>query len=731
MPSKRTRILLPMPGLKPLDYAIPDVLQDACVPGAIVQVPLGARQMIGVVWGDEGGSDPSVSDRPISDHKLKALLEVIDVPPITKALRQFIVWVADYYLSSPGAVLRMALSAREAFEPDATRRVWRLSGSVPTKLTPKRQAALTALVGACGTLRELAVIAGVSEAVMRALAASGALQEEQAMIPQPQPAQPDPAFHAPVLSAEQAAAATALREAVTAQRFAPTLLEGVTGSGKTEVYFEAVAQALVEGGQILVLVPEIAMTRQWLARFEARFGCLPAEWHSDLTASQRRRIWRNVAAGGASVVVGARSALFLPFANLRLIVVDEEHETSFKQEEGVTYNARDMAVVRARLEACPVVLTSATPALESRVNASRGRYKHLVLPARFGGAQLPAVQVVDMRQTPPQRGRWLCEPLSQAVAQTLARSEQALLFLNRRGYAPLTLCRKCGERMTCPTCSSWLVEHRRTNRLHCHHCGFACPIPKACPSCQEPDALVACGPGVERVAEEAAAQFPDAHVAVVTSDTITSPFKAQQLVEDVEAGRINILVGTQLIAKGYHFPDLTLVGVVDADLGLSGGDLRAAERTFQQMTQVAGRAGRAGKAGHVILQTYQPEAPVLQALAEGDGEGFYQAESVARERHGMPPFGRLAALIISGADQKAVAQTSQMLAQTAPHLPGLMILGPAPAPLALLRGRHRMRLLLKADRAVSIQAVLRQWLGGSSWPSGVRVAVDIDPYSFL
>jgi primosomal protein N' (replication factor Y) len=454
-------------------------------------------------------------------------------------------------------------------------------------------------------------------------------------------------------------------------------------------------------------------------------------WHSNLRQSQRRRAWRAIATGGAKVVVGARSALFLPYPKLGLIVVDEAHEASFKQEDGVQYHARDVAVMRAKLEDIPVVLASATHAIESRHKAEIGTYRALHLPDRYGGARMPDMGALDMLQDPPPRGRWLAPSLVRALEENLEAGEQSLLFLNRRGYAPLTLCRHCGYRFQCPNCTAWMVEHRFTRRLACHHCGHVMPAPHACPECKEEDSLVACGPGVERIADEVAALFPTARTAIVTSDTIWSPAKAAEFVARMEAGEIDIVIGTQLVTKGYHFPNLTLVGVVDADLGLAGGDLRAAERSFQQIRQVSGRAGRGEKHGRVLVQTHDPSARVIQALVGGDAKGFYDAETDARREAAMPPFGRLAAIIVSSEDQAEATETARRIGRAAPRHDNMAVFGPAPAPLAMLRGRHRLRLLVHANRVVPIQDIIREWLGALQWPRGVRVSVDVDPYSFL
>ena len=542
---------------------------------------------------------------------------------------------------------------------------------------------------------------------------------------------PDPEHPGQSLSPDQEAAAAALRQAVAARNFSVTLLDGVTGSGKTEVYLEAAAECLRQGRQVLVLLPEIALSSQWLERFERRFGVAPAVWHSDLTSRIRRVTWRAVAEGAAPVVVGARSALFLPFPDPGLVVVDEEHETAFKQEEGVVYHARDMAVVRARFCSATAVLVSATPSLETLANVEAGRYRRLTLPTRHGGAVLPAVAAIDLRATPPERGHFLAPPLIQAVRDTLERGEQAMLFLNRRGYAPLTLCRHCGHRMQCPNCTAWLVEHRTRRTLQCHHCGHTVPIPEECPACHAAHSLTPVGPGVERITEEATALFPEARRLIMASDTMTGPRAAAEAAHAITVREVDLIIGTQIVAKGWHFPHLTLVGVVDADLGLAGGDLRAAERTVQLLHQVAGRAGRAEAPGRVLLQTFSPEHPVMQALVEGDLAAFMTREATQRRPGHWPPYGRLAALIVSADAAPAVDALARDLGRAAPHGPGIEVLGPAPAPLSILRGRHRRRLLLKTRRDVAVQPILRDWLAKVPVPRGTRVEVDVDPVSFL
>ena len=721
--GNRVRVVLLTQVIGPLDYRLPAAMMAEA--GSIVVVPLGPRKLLGVAW-----DDGAFGDEAIEEHRLRNVLELVDIPPIALGLRRLVDWVADYYLASHASVLRMVVSPSAALTAAGTITEYRPSGFEPARMTPQRAVALDALVDAQGLVRELAAMAGVSDAVIRGLIKVGALEPVQVAIDAPFPA-PDPQHHLPVLSEAQETAAEAMRSAVRSAAFEPIVLDGVTGSGKTETYFEAVAEALKFGRQVLVLLPEISLTQPFLKRFAARFGVEPATWHSGMKQSQRRRVWRGVAEGRVQVVAGARSALFLPFANPGLIVVDEAHEVSFKQEDGVRYHARDVAVMRGKFESFPVVLASATPALESRHMVAIGRYKGLEIPSRFGVAKLPKIEAIDLTIDQPERQNWIAPPLLKAIEERLERGEQSLLFLNRRGYAPLTLCRHCGHRFQCPNCTAWMVEHRLVRRLACHHCGHVMPPPDTCPECNAEDALVPCGPGVERISEEVQKFFPDARTFVATSDTLWSPDKAAEFVAMVEANAIDIIIGTQLVTKGYHFPNLTLVGVIDADLGLEGGDLRAAERTFQQIAQAAGRAGRAEKPGHVFIQTRNPKHPVIAALVAGDRDAFYDAEIAQRQSAGAPPFGRYAAIIISSEDEREAIEAARAVGASAPKAEGMYVYGPAPAPLSMLRGRHRQRLLVHAQRSVELQNIMREWLGGLNFPRGVRVGVDVDPYSFL
>ena len=714
-------VLLPLPLASAYDYRVPDGVTVAL--GDFVAVPLGPRQVNGVVW--------AVSTGEVAAGSLRDIIRTLDVPRMPLAQREFLAWVSDYTLASLGSVLKLAMSVPAALVPLKPQTGYALGSEIPSRMTPARSRVLDeAGAHPPRTAVELARAAGVTPSVVKGLAELGALVSVQ-MVCSAWVDQPDPRTQGPTLSPSQTKVAETLIGAVQASEFSVTLLDGVTGSGKTEVYLDAVAQTLRQGMQALVLVPEISLTFQWLERFQRRFGALPGEWHSDLTASKRRATWRAVSENNIQVVVGARSALFLPYPNLGLIVVDEEHDGSYKQEDGVIYNARDMAVVRARAGSFPVILVSATPSLETMVNTQSGRYDRVHLVDRHGEAEMPLMETVDMRADPPPRGHWLSPIVTDAIKVELDAGSQAMVFLNRRGYAPLTLCRTCGHRMECPNCSAWLVEHRHTGQLECHHCGHRVRQPESCPECGALDSLAACGPGVERVAEEIATLFPEARTAVMASDTVTGPAAAAEMVQAMANHEFDILIGTQIIAKGHHFPLLTVVAVVDADLGLSGGDLRATERTYQLLSQVAGRAGRAERPGRAFLQTYHPDHPVMAALISGDRDAFLERESEAREAQFLPPFGRLVALVISGPDAGAVERFSRSVARAAPAQKNVRILGPAPAPLSMLRGRHRYRLLLQASRSVNVQGYMRQWLSGIKTPSGLRLQVDVDPYSFL
>ncbi|MEM1273108.1 MAG: primosomal protein N' [Pseudomonadota bacterium] len=717
-------VLTPEPLDRVLDYRAP--VGGAWL-GAFVEVPLGPRRVIGVVWGaGRGDWDPA---------KVRSALRVLDVAPMRAELREFLSRAGAYTLTPLSAMLRLATRAPGLGNPPSMRKIYRLGTSEPDRMTDARARVLAVLRdygGAGFTAKELADQAGVGTSVVKGLVKHGAILELDTPRDVPYPPL-DPSLPGKPLTSAQTEAAQALKGGVAAGQFATTLLKGVTGSGKTEVYLEAVAACLAAGRQALVLMPEIALTSAFLSRVQARFGAYPAEWHSGVTMTERRRCWRMVAEGGASLVVGARSALFLPFRDLGLIVVDEEHDTSYKQEDGALYNARDMAVLRGSISAAQIVLASATPSLETWANAEAGKYNRLDLPTRFGAAELPQMRVIDMRAEALSRTAWISPTLRRAVEDRLDRQEQSLLFLNRRGYAPVTLCRACGEQIGCRHCDARMVEHRFQKRLMCHQCGETAPVPEACPSCGTVGKLAAVGPGVERLAEEAATAFPKARLAVLSSDLFGSARALKARIEEIARGEADIIIGTQLVAKGHNFPQLTLVGAIDADLGLQGSDLRAAERTFQLMRQVSGRAGRAEAPGAAYLQTFQPDHRVIRAILSGDEEAFWSAEAAEREAIGMPPYGRLAGVVISGPQPAPAFELGTQLARRDGALVqiGAQVFGPAPAPIARIRGRHRVRLLVKAPKGAPLQAALSAWLDGIKPSSGLRLSVDIDPQSFL
>lgn len=703
----------------------------ACAPGLdlgdFVEVPLGPRRVLGVVWGKgEGRFEAS---------KLRDVLRRLDVAPMRPVMRDFLARAADYTLTPLTQMLRLATRAPGLGSPPGARPVLRPSGTLPDRMTDARARVMAAFaeIGDLGLAPgEAAQRAGVSAAVVKGLEAQGVLIRQSA--PRDAPvALLDPGVLARTLSPDQAAAAHRLRAMVRARVYATALLKGVTGSGKTEVYLEAVAEALAAGHQALVMLPEIALSVEFLDRVEARFGARPVEWHSGITQAARRRAWAAAASGEAQLVVGARSALFLPYADLGLVVVDEEHDGSYKQEEGALYHARDMAVLRAALEGAAVVLASATPALETWVNAQAGKYARIDLPERFGMAEMPEMAAIDLRIDEPEAGRWISGPLEAAITQRLEAGEQSLVFLNRRGFAPLTLCRACGTQVGCDHCDARMVEHRFRGRLMCHQCGATKPVPRACPTCKVEGRMAALGPGIERIAEEAAALWPEARIAILSSDLTASAQALKARIDEIAAGGADIVIGTQLVSKGHNFPHLTLVGVIDADLGLQGGDLRASEKTFQLIRQVAGRAGRAERPGLALIQTHQPEHPTIRAILSGDDEGFWRAEAEARRRAGVPPFGRLAGVVVTGPDEMRTWDVARALARGAEplHAIGAEVFGPAPAPVARIRGRHRVRLLVKAAKAAPLQGALRAWAAGISVPANVRVSIDIDPQTFF
>ncbi len=718
-------VLLPLPFNEPFDYKA----DDTVLLGSLVKVSFGKETLVGAVWQVNKQST-------LDDKKIKKIIEVMPYPPLKDTMRKFVEFVASYNMALKGLVLKMVLSVKQVFDDPKMLKLYELSGKTLSeaglKNSDARWRVMDFLKFAPFNRQEIAAGAGVGQSVIKTLIEAGVLKE--VLVEKKKEYQkPICGFQKVELTDEQKAAACELCAKV-GNGFDVTLLKGVTGSGKTEVYFEAVEKAFAIGKQVLILVPEIGLTAQWLRRFEKRFGVKPAEWHSALSPKERIDTWKAVAQGEARIIIGARSALFLPYPNLGLIVADESHDASYKQEDVVNYQGRDMAVVRAKLEQIPLILSTATPDLETICNADEGKYNQVCLKSRFANAAMPDIKIIDLKKDKPVKGSWGVSWLSPTLCEKLKanyeKGEQSVLFLNRRGYAPLLICRDCGHRIQCPNCTAWLTEHKKAGKLVCHHCGYMTDIPDKCPECGSETGLTACGPGVERIAEEVKYRLPLARTRVLSSDFVTNFKEVHQVIKEMEDGKIDILIGTQILAKGHHFPDLTLVGIVDADLGLMGSDLRAAERTYQLLSQVAGRAGRGQKKGEVYLQTLYPDNAVLNALVSGNSEEFYRLEKESRKILKMPPFGKLAAVIVSGAKKDEVEKVAIWLGQTAFNDDKISTLGPAPAPIFVLRNKYRYRLLVKTDKDVKIQNVVASWLKRVKIPSTVRVEIDIDPYSF-
>ena len=706
-----------------LDYKAP---KEGVKLGSFVEVPLGPRKVIGVVW-CEGKGD-------FDKNKIRTISNRLDVPEMQPKMMEFLSRAGQYTLTPMNGMLKLATRAPGLANPPSMKTVYIKGDAEADRMTPARERVLNTLRDTTDmqfTAKELTESAKVSISVIKGLVLQGAVLELESPRDLPY-AQLDPFSPSQKLTFDQKAAGEILRKNIRLNEYNTTLLRGVTGSGKTEVYLEAVSECLSLGKQALILIPEIALTVEFLDRLKKRFGEKPAQWHSGVTMTEKRRCWRMVAEAKAQVVVGARSSLYLPFKNLGLIVVDEEHDISYKQEDGVLYSARDMAVMRASIEQASVVLASATPSLETWANADIGKYNRVDLTERFGDARIPEILAIDMRDQPMERNSWISPHLKNEVELRLERGEQSLLFLNRRGYAPITVCRKCGDQVGCEQCDARMVEHRFHGYLMCHQCGDTKEMPNVCPSCSEVDCLTAVGPGVERLAEEAQEKFPNSKISVLSSDMLISAQALKRRIKEIALGDADIIIGTQLVAKGHNFPLLTLVGVIDSDLALMGGDLRAAERTFQLMRQVAGRAGRADKKGIAFLQTHQPEHSVIKAILKGDEEEFWESEAQQRRLNNMPPFGRLAGIILKGPNLNDVFNLANDMVKNA-HILNLInaqIYGPAPAPIARVRGNHRVRILVKASKETMLQNSLMKWKNSFKIPKDVQVTIDIDPQSF-
>lgn len=727
------KVLLPNVINNGYDYR----LTESADIGDYVRVTVMMRQYVGVIVG--------VGDSNLEKSKIKPIIEKCKIPPMSRTDIDWIYKMSSWTLMAPGAVLRLVINVPDAFDAPKYEQLYTFNFAHESKITENQQRVMDAFQSNDNdamSANDIMNIAHVSNAVIKTMIRNNVLvasdvrdKNEKDFVYE---------YHDAgniTLNAEQRDAATELANALGKNEFSVYLLDGITGSGKTQVYFDAALRAYNAGKSVLLMMPEIALTAQFMDRFSQRFGNPPVVWHSNLTAARRRNIWRGVARGDIRMVVGTRSALFLPWQNLGLIVVDEEHDTSYKQEDMGNYHARDMAILRAKIAGFPIVLASATPAIETLHNVALGKYKRIRLNSRFGGAQLPTISTIDMRANRPEpykivagedaeeRPGNLSPELCEKIAETLNNHNQVMLFINRRGFAPIVQCKGCGWVSECPDCSMSMNYHKHLNKLVCHMCGKMSPMPAKCPKCG--NAVSMRGAGLEKIEEEISVKFPSARTALVSSDTIMSRESLERLVKKMEAGEIDIIIGTQILAKGHHFPNLTLVGVVDADMGLFGTDFRAGEHTFQQLFQVAGRAGRGSQPGHVLLQTYQPEHPVIRAICAGNRDEFMGGDMESRRAAKMPPFGQLIAVIVESTNEATLKKYCEQLSNAAPQLNGGKIMGPIPAQIYQIRNWYRMRFLTSGDARANLQPIVRNWIDRVKQPTNVRIKIDVNPQNFM
>lgn len=715
-------VLLPNPQNSGYDYRLPFTAKL----GDYISVPMRNSEQIGLIVGPGSATDLDAS-------KIRNAFKLFDIPGMSDLDIKWLYKMSEYTMLKPGAILKLILNVPDAFLPKKMETLYSWSGNVD-RMTEQRIAVSDAfLANPNESLSETDIknISGVSTSVVRGLIQSGALIPTGSNVIEtftPHEYKTDGGHK---LNDEQLSASSSVN---INHGFLVHLLDGVTGSGKTQVYFDIVARAYASGKSVLIMMPEIALTAQFMNRFTERFGSAPIVWHSNLSSASRRNIWQNVSNGKIKMVIGTRSALFLPWQNLGLIIVDEEHDTSYKQEDMGSYHARDMAILRAHINSFPVVLASATPSAETIHKVQIGAYSVSHLHSRFGGATMPKIELIDLRQNSPapinNQRTWLTEPLVLAMEQTLAKRQQSMLFINRRGYAPITVCQKCGHNINCPDCSIGMVYHQKTGKLQCHYCGNSAPVPTKCPNCGTENLMTHTGVGIERIRDEVIARFPFARVAILSSDLIVSPQSLERIISEIENHEIDIIIGTQILAKGHHFPNLTLVGVIDADMGLFGTDFRSHEKTFQQLYQVSGRSGRAEHPGRVLIQTYQPEHPVLIAIANNDRDGLMKNDLKNRLAASMPPFGQLISIIVECDDEKKLQSFCQKLSDITPIANGVSILGPMPAPMYKIRSWYRMRFLVTGGEKSKLQPIVEHWLNKIKIPHDIRLKIDVNPQSF-
>ena len=739
--SKEVAVLLIGPFNDTFDYLIEENINEIS-PGQIVLAPFRQRKVVGIIV--------SEGSKTVSKSKLKTVIDIYELDPIPLPTIDLISFLANWNCVYKGLVLKMVLSPLEAIISPQYNKVYKYNledglsiDSIDNKkLRSKRKLVLDALVNSDKEVYETFLIQdiGVSKTILKDMVNKNLIVEKLIKI------KPDfsknfiksndiKKENDKPLNEHQKNAVDKINKSIKKNETDCFLLDGVPGSGKTETYFETVQTCLDERKQVLILLPEIALTPDWQKRFYNKFNFNPLVWHSDISKKKRKEIWLSALSGTAGVIVGARSALMIPISKLGLIVVDEEHEPAFKQEENVRYNARDMAVYRANRSSASIVLASATPSLETFYNMRMGKYIHLTLPKRATGADMPDIKLLDLKLHPPQKGNWISPLLINQIQDKLLKKEQTLLFLNRRGYAPLRVCNSCGNKVKCINCETWLVEHRLDNLLTCHHCGYSKHISNICEVCGNKDQMKSCGPGVERIEEEVQRLFPEAKSITLSSDTMKNQNLLTNAIEQIKNSEVDIIIGTQMVAKGHDFPKLKLVGIIDGDIGLSGGDLRASERSFQLLQQVAGRSGRhtagTNDKGIVYLQTFDTENPIIKAIAQNNRDDFFEKELISRKNANMPPYGRLAAIILSSKFESNLDSFSSDISRLAPSFKNVKIFGPAPAPMYFLRGKYRRRFLIKSDKTVNIQKVLIDWTKKINKPSNINLNIDIDPFSFM
>ena len=730
-------ILVPIPALGDnctFDYFYNN-LEELFI-GQIVKVPFGAKK---IIWGIISDKREEETDRP-----LKSIIEVSNNNPFSGNFIAFINWVSEWTMANQGSILKLVFSVPNQFEKKNIKFGWITASDIgkrtikevhPNLKITKNRSKILNLINKLQPIssKDLISRSGVSKTSILALEKEKVIFRKEIVQKGYENSFKLPWYKANMidLNPKQKTASEYLINLIAQKKFNAVLLDGVTGSGKTEVYFQAILETLKLNKQVLVLLPEIYLSIEWSKRFKDNFGLFPLLWHSSLSNKERMKTWHEVNNGKINTIIGARSALFLPYKNLGLIIIDEEHDHAYKQEDGVLYNARDMALLRAKIEKIPIILSTATPSLETWTNVKKNKFSYIKLPERVGLAKMPEVNIIDMRKVETKHNNWISTILGNKISENLNNKELSLLFLNRRGYAPLKLCGSCGHRLGCKNCQSWLVEHRKKGLLLCHQCGFSKKFDNSCNNCGDKDCLISCGPGVERLDEEVKSKFPSIKSTIISSDTIKSPKIMKAIFDKIDNRKIDLIIGTQIISKGHNFKNLTLIGIIDADMSLSGGDLRASEKAFQVLHQVSGRAGRESKKGTVIIQTHDPENQVIDALKKNSRDYFLKIESENRENANLPPFGKLVSLILSSRDERKLIEFAHSLKMNAPQYEKITILGPAPAPISLLRGNHRYRFLIKSHKNINIQKVIKNWIKKLKKPASIRLVIDIEPYSFL